>query len=268
MKEAFKNLLSSLGLREFARSYVRKTAIPYYDKKISSDKELQRTIEEIKEYGLNKHYAHTEISEEHVLKHLAIQEGMLINTIRKKLSGVIKDTDRVLDVGDPDGMFLKLTVGGGISINILEPCVRQVQKRSGMAVQGSLEDLPIKSEAFDYVICCEVLEHLENPLRGLRELERVTKKKVFVSIPYVGATQIYPDNYEPDEPEPEHHVFEFSKEDFDKLLTHTNLKVSYYEILDIFPSVINPLNLFLLKNAYWAAFFPKIQFFELVKTKR
>ncbi len=40
-----------------------------------------------------------------------------------------------------------------------------------------------KDALFDLVICCEVLEHLPNPLQGLRELFRISKKYVLVSVP-------------------------------------------------------------------------------------
>ena len=36
---------------------------------------------------------------------------------------------------------------------------------------------------FDLVICCEVLEHLYNPLAGLKELLRISKNYVLVSVP-------------------------------------------------------------------------------------
>ena len=36
---------------------------------------------------------------------------------------------------------------------------------------------------FDLVICCEVLEHLLNPLYGLKELLRISKNYILVSVP-------------------------------------------------------------------------------------
>lgn len=38
--------------------------------------------------------------------------------------------------------------------------------------------------AFDLVVCCEVLEHLENPEAGLRELYRISGRYVLVSVPH------------------------------------------------------------------------------------
>lgn len=49
---------------------------------------------------------------------------------------------------------------------------------------ASIYDIPFKSDTFDLVICSEVLEHLENPEKALKELERVTKKYCIISVPH------------------------------------------------------------------------------------
>lgn len=48
---------------------------------------------------------------------------------------------------------------------------------------ASIYDLPYESQSFDLVVCCEVLEHLEAPGRGLTELSRVAKNAVLLSTP-------------------------------------------------------------------------------------
>jgi ubiquinone/menaquinone biosynthesis C-methylase UbiE len=48
---------------------------------------------------------------------------------------------------------------------------------------ASVYDLPYPSAAFDLVVCCEVLEHLERPNHALSELGRVTGRWVLVSTP-------------------------------------------------------------------------------------
>jgi ubiquinone/menaquinone biosynthesis C-methylase UbiE len=48
---------------------------------------------------------------------------------------------------------------------------------------ASIYELPFPDASFDLVVCCEVLEHLDDPLRGLRELARVTRRAVIVSTP-------------------------------------------------------------------------------------
>jgi len=49
--------------------------------------------------------------------------------------------------------------------------------------KGNIYKLPYKDNSFDLVLCTEVLEHLENPEEGLRELIRVSKKYLVISVP-------------------------------------------------------------------------------------
>jgi ubiquinone/menaquinone biosynthesis C-methylase UbiE len=51
-------------------------------------------------------------------------------------------------------------------------------------VQASIYDLPFAPKSFDVVVCCEVLEHLEDPAAGLRELARVAQRRVLISTPW------------------------------------------------------------------------------------
>src|SRR5664279_561339 len=43
-------------------------------------------------------------------------------------------------------------------------------------VQADGENLPFKDKEFDYVICCHVLEHVDNPDKFLNEQFRVARK--------------------------------------------------------------------------------------------
>ncbi len=49
--------------------------------------------------------------------------------------------------------------------------------------KGNIYKLPYKDSSFDLLICTEVLEHLEDPGRALRELKRVSSKYVLLSVP-------------------------------------------------------------------------------------
>ncbi|MEB2310288.1 MAG: class I SAM-dependent methyltransferase [Sorangiineae bacterium] len=48
---------------------------------------------------------------------------------------------------------------------------------------ASIYELPFPARSFELVVCCEVLEHLEEPRRGLAELARVADRAVLVSTP-------------------------------------------------------------------------------------
>ncbi|MGH7246123.1 MAG: methyltransferase domain-containing protein [Candidatus Levyibacteriota bacterium] len=49
--------------------------------------------------------------------------------------------------------------------------------------KGSIYKLPYKTNAFDTVLCTEVLEHLDDPQMAIKELVRVTKKYALLSVP-------------------------------------------------------------------------------------
>jgi 2-polyprenyl-3-methyl-5-hydroxy-6-metoxy-1,4-benzoquinol methylase len=49
---------------------------------------------------------------------------------------------------------------------------------------GDLREMPYGDDSFDLVMCLEVLEHLPDPHRGLRELRRVTSAHCLVSVPH------------------------------------------------------------------------------------
>jgi len=51
-------------------------------------------------------------------------------------------------------------------------------------VCGSLTLLPLADKSVDTVVCLEVLEHLSDPAVALRELSRVARKKIILSVPY------------------------------------------------------------------------------------
>ncbi len=48
---------------------------------------------------------------------------------------------------------------------------------------GNIYKLPLESNSYDIVICTEVLEHLKDPKSALKEIVRVSKKYVILSVP-------------------------------------------------------------------------------------
>lgn len=48
---------------------------------------------------------------------------------------------------------------------------------------ASIYELPFGEASFDLVLCCEVLEHLDDPIRAMAELSRVTRVSLIVSTP-------------------------------------------------------------------------------------
>jgi 2-polyprenyl-3-methyl-5-hydroxy-6-metoxy-1,4-benzoquinol methylase len=60
-------------------------------------------------------------------------------------------------------------IGRGLPTSLFEP--------------RSIYDLNSNQDSADLIVCCEVLEHLENPEAGLEALQRVVKKSLILSVP-------------------------------------------------------------------------------------
>ena len=50
-------------------------------------------------------------------------------------------------------------------------------------IQGSIVSLPFADRSIDMVLCCEVLEHVEQPELALAELDRVAAQWLVLSVP-------------------------------------------------------------------------------------
>lgn len=49
---------------------------------------------------------------------------------------------------------------------------------------GDIYGLELPSKSYEFVICSEVLEHLEKPKEAAKELSRICKGKLFLSVPF------------------------------------------------------------------------------------
>lgn len=93
----------------------------------------------------------------------------------------------VLDVGCGEG-FVTARLPGGRVVGVdpdaraLEAAARRVP--AGEFHRAAVTALPFDDGAFDLVVCTQVLEHLEDPAAALRELRRVARGAVLVTVPH------------------------------------------------------------------------------------
>ena len=115
-----------------------------------------------------------------------------INNFFQKLISQVKnlEIESVLDVGCGEGFTLNKLKENKIGkahegIDYSKEAILLGKKTypNLHVLQGDIYDLKYKDNSFDLVICSEVLEHLENPQKALRELIRVSKKYILVSVP-------------------------------------------------------------------------------------
>jgi 2-polyprenyl-3-methyl-5-hydroxy-6-metoxy-1,4-benzoquinol methylase len=120
-----------------------------------------------------------------------IQRFLLWNFFKNLQSLVAsKKVDLILDVGCGEGFTLNRLKERGMGkklegLEYLKDAIELGKKTYPdiKITQGSIYELPYKDNSFDLVLCTEVLEHLENPEKGLKELVRVSKKYLIISVP-------------------------------------------------------------------------------------
>src|SRR6195952_983408 len=104
----------------------------------------------------------------------------------------IKSSDRVLEVGGGHNPHPRSNV-------VCDKFVDSNYHRSGdikvlknqTFLQADGENLPFKDKEFDYVICCQVLEHVENPVKFLSEQFRVSHKG-YIEVPSLIGEYLFP----------------------------------------------------------------------------
>jgi SAM-dependent methyltransferase len=70
-------------------------------------------------------------------------------------------------------------------IDISKDAVKVMKKRGFKAVYGSVTDLKVETGSTSNIFCSEVLEHVENYQKALKEFSRVLKKGgyIFITVP-------------------------------------------------------------------------------------
>ena len=106
----------------------------------------------------------------------------------------IKKTDRVLEIGGGHNPHPRADV-------VVDKHTDDNTHRDGSLkilhhqtfIEADGENLPFGDNEFDYVICCHVLEQVENPTKFLKELSRVASKG-YIEIPSLTGEFLIPKN--------------------------------------------------------------------------
>lgn len=120
-------------------------------------------------------------------------QKMLITNFYNTFFTMVKplSVQNILDTGCGEGFTLQKLhekrIGKhleGIDFSEQAIAIGKKQFPSLALKTGSIYKLPYKPNTFDLVTCMEVLEHLENPEKGLQEIIRVSRRYVLFSVPH------------------------------------------------------------------------------------
>jgi len=115
----------------------------------------------------------------------------LTNNFIKNIKIILKplDYNSLLDIGCGEGYItnelaaLKKCRITGIDLGE-EPLKKaRNQYKNIEFIKCSACELPFKDSSFDLISALEILEHLDNPEKALKEIKRVAKKWVIISVP-------------------------------------------------------------------------------------
>lgn len=103
---------------------------------------------------------------------------------------------KVLDVGANSGEMMRLLQTAkqcrvkGVDLSLL--AIEEAKKKGTKVLYADAENLPFKDASFDVVILREVLTHIHEPLKALKEIRRVLKPKGFLigSAPHANLERI------------------------------------------------------------------------------
>lgn len=121
------------------------------------------------------------------------------------LCQLVRDNTRVLDVGIGPGFLMEALSAAKPSvsisgIDIAEPYLDRLYatKKGWNVCYGDAERIPFWKSAFDYVVCCDVLEHVLDVHQLMREVIRVLHPggMAFFRTPFAEDLSGYPNSKE------------------------------------------------------------------------
>ena len=96
----------------------------------------------------------------------------------RRLAGDLQHA-RLLDVGSGDGTFSTVAREAGaevVATDFAESMVAATARRAAVpVVRGSADALPYEANSFDILVALDIIEHLYQPERALREFHRVLR---------------------------------------------------------------------------------------------
>ncbi len=102
----------------------------------------------------------------------------------KVLSMLPNRVSNVLEIGSRHGVMTRQLAQRFRSVTALDLIEPKLEIDRVQTTAGNVERLHFEDESFDCIICTEVLEHVPDFVSAGRELARVTRGYLLVSVPY------------------------------------------------------------------------------------
>jgi len=155
---------------------------------------------------------------------------------------------RVVDIGDSAGthmLYLKALAGDNydietLSVNLDPRAILKIESRGLKALLSRAEYLDLDDKNVDFFTAFQLLEHLHDPVKFLRNLaEKSNGNKLVVTVPYLRQSRVglhgirqkmTEERFAEDE-----HIFELSPNDWKLLMLHSGWKVIHSRIYYQYP---------------------------------
>lgn len=124
---------------------------------------------------------------EHYWYKIPCMKSRIEEIVRRVNGSGLKVGTTVLDAGCNEGFLSQALIEAGCVVTSIDnnpQAIKSAWEMFGIkAIQADINYLPFDNDAFDVAVGGEVLEHLGNPGQGLRELFRVSRSRVIISLP-------------------------------------------------------------------------------------
>ncbi len=205
---------------------------------------------------LNEMYNKNEISPKDYYLENKESEGKIlerrINFIKK-----YKSRGNLLDVGCSIGTFLAIAKKHGFDTYGIDINKSAVEYAKNLGLNAEVKDLSsFKDETFEVIILNDVLEHVENPIKMLKDIKRIMKEDgiLEISTPNVDSILAKISGRRWLHIKPNEHLYYFSPETLTKILELSGFKLIGHRYFNR----VREINVILRKLETYSKFFPKL----------
>jgi ubiquinone/menaquinone biosynthesis C-methylase UbiE len=138
------------------------------------------------------------------------------------MSHVNLSSKKVLEVGAGNG-YLSHQLMKGCDLTVLDSSKHQLVSNPAAKKQvGSVYALPYKDASYDTIVCSNLLHHLDEPLRAIKEIKRVATRHVIISEPNINNPILF---FVALFRKSERNVIQYTKRYLEKLIKNSNMHI-------------------------------------------